>query len=196
MGLALAQSAATVLQMRPARPSLPMRLALGLLHRGPLFMTGRRGVNALSSNWRSRQDPDASVSDQTVEALERRGWAQVTDYQDWRARRWCALLTPEGEATYRAAGGLHAGAARPPPEAELTLERFDEALAAIRAELAGLAGEAARIGPRVKVAREEIAQALRETERVTGRIAELTRLAGALGERRDAMRALLIERRR
>lgn len=190
--VALAERAASI--AAPARLSLPMRLALGYLHAGPLFMSGPRN-NALAGIWRSRQQPDAAVTDQTVEALERRGWARVTEYEGWRERRWCALLTPEGEAAYRAAGGLHAGLPRLPPAAEIAVEKFDETLAAIRGELAGLAQEAAGIAPRIKHARAEIDQALRDSERATARIAELTRLAGSLTERRNSLRGLLVERR-
>jgi hypothetical protein len=178
------------------RPTLPMRLALGHLHYGPLFMSGPRKATAIQGTWRSREKPDAAVHDQTVEALERRGWAVVRSYQGASEQRWCAMITAAGEAAYAGAGGAYADTPRLPAPAELTLERFDEALAAIRAELAGLAEEAARIAPRIRLARDEIGAALRDNERVTARIAELTRLAGGLGERRDAVRALLIERRR
>ena len=182
----------------PERPqiTLPMRVALGLLHAGPLYLTGSRADHGSVGRWRSRARPDAVVLDQTVEALERRGYVAVRDYVAGEVRRWCAQLTPDGEAAYRAIGGLYAGAPRLPPDVEMTLERLDDALAHVGSELESLAREAAAIGPRIQAARDEIGHAIRDNERVTARVAELTRLAGSLGGHRDAMRALLIERRR
>lgn len=182
--------------VRPARPSYPMRLALGWLHFGPIFLSGSRKPTAQLGTWRSRERADAAVHDQTVEALERRGWAEVRSYEGASGTRWCAMITCAGEAAYEQAGGLHAGLPRLPAPVSATIERFDEALAAIQCELAELAEVAARIGPRIRLARDEINLAIRDNERTTARIAELTRLAGSLGERRDALRALLIERRR
>ena len=195
MGAVVALAPAAAAAERP-QLTLPMRVALGLLHAGPLYLTGTRAAQAASGHWRSRQRPEASVVDATVEALERRGYVALRDYEAAGMRRWCAQLTGEGEAAYRAAGGLYAGAPRLAPEVELTLERLDEALARIGADLAALAREAAAIGPRIQAARDEIGLAIRDNERATARIAELTRLAGSLTGHRDAMRALLAERRR
>lgn len=180
----------------PERPSLPMRLALGWLHFGPLFMSGPRKPTAQVGTWRSREKPDAAVADQTVEALERRGWATVRGYEGDSVTRWLAVLTAEGEAAYAAIDGVHAGVPRVPPPAAATIARFDEALAKIQGELADLAGAATRIGPRIQAARDEISFAIRDNERVTARIATLTTLAGSLTGHREAMRALLAERRR
>ncbi|CAN7333523.1 hypothetical protein LJR090_002526 [Bosea sp. LjRoot90] len=178
------------------RPSLPMRLALGYLHFGPLFMSGPRKATAQVGTWRSRERAEAAIADQTIEALERRGWAQATSYEGANETRWCAMLTAAGESAYAQAGGMHARLPRLPAPAEVTIERFDEALAAIREEFTELAAIAARIGPRIIQARDEITLAIRDNERITARIATLTRLAGSLGERRDAVRTLLLERRR
>lgn len=182
----------------PERPqlTLPMRIALGLLHAGPLYLTGSRAEHGSVGHWRSRARPDAIVLDQTMTALERRGYATMRDYAAGDLRRWCAQLAPEGEGAYRAVGGLYAGAPRLAPDVEITLERLDDALARIGSELADLARAAAAIGPRIQAARDEISLAIRDNERATARIAELTRLAGSLSGHRDAMRALLIERRR
>jgi hypothetical protein len=178
------------------RPSLPMRLALGWLHFGPLFMSGPRKPTAQVGTWRSREKDEAAVADQTIVALERRGFCQVTSYEGASLTRWCALLTAAGEEAYAKIGGLHVGVPRVPLPAQAAIERFDEALAAISEELAALSTVAARIGPRIQQARDEISLAIRDNERTTARIAELTRLAGGLGGHRDAMRALLTERRR
>lgn len=182
----------------PERPqiTLPMRVALGLLHAGPLYLTGSRADHGAAGRWRSRARPDAVVLDQTVEALERRGYVAVRDYAAGELRRWCAQLSPAGEAAYRAVGGLYAGAPRLATDVEMTLERLDDALARVGSELEGLAREAAAIGPRIQAARDEIGLAIRDNERATARIAELTRLAASLGGHRDAVRALLAERRR
>lgn len=182
----------------PERPqiTLPMRIALGLLHAGPLYLTGTRAAHGAAGHWRSRQRPDASVVDATVEALERRGFVAVSDYDAGGLRRWCAQLTAEGEAAYRAVGGFYVGAPRLAPDIELTLEGFDDALARIAGELTTLGEGAAGIGPRIAAARTEIETATRDAARITARIAELTRLAGSLTGHRDALRRHLAERRR
>lgn len=182
----------------PERPqiTLPMRVALGLLHAGPLYLTGSRADHGSVGRWRSRARPDAVVLDQTLEALERRGYVAVSDYAAGDFRRWCAQLTEAGEAAYRAIGGLYVGAPRLAPDIELTLEGFDDALARIGGELATLGEAAAGIGPRILAARAEIENATRDAARFTARIAELTRLAGSLTGHRNALARHLAERRR
>jgi hypothetical protein len=182
----------------PERPqlTLPMRIALGLLHAGPLYLTGSRADHGSVGRWRSRARPDAIVLDQTMTALERRGYATMRDYSAGEVRRWCAQLAPAGEAAYRAVGGLYAGAPRLAPDVELTLERLDDALARIGAELNGLGEAAGQVGPRIAAARAEIEAATADCARFTARIAELTRLAGGLTGHRDALRRHLVERRR
>lgn len=172
----------------PERPTLPMRLALGFLHAGPLFLTGTRAAHCSTGHWRSRQRPEAAVVDQTIEALERRGFVEVVGYEAAGCRRWCAQLTQAGEAAYRAAGGLYTGAPRLTPDVEMTVERLDDALARIGSELKSLGEEAGRIGPRIAAARGEIDAATKECTRITARIAELTRLAGSLTGHRNAIR--------
>lgn len=119
--------------------TLPMRIALGFLHTGALYLEPNRV-------WRCRAFPQERVLDKTVRALETMGVCELREYAgQYGARRACQSLTAFGIALYARIGGKYADRRPPPVQAEGALRETEVALDEMAEQEARLARQIALI---------------------------------------------------
>jgi DNA-binding MarR family transcriptional regulator len=156
--------------------SLAMRLALGQLHTGALYLD-RYG------NWRSREQPSSPVLDKTVRSLERRGLALLQEYEGLqRDRRICAVVTPAGRRAYQ--GGVLAHRTPPPVRSEAILFEIEAALIALDRESRELTDKLDGFSSQQFAAQKQLGE-------IETRLARLERARQSLDARRIDLRALV-----
>lgn len=156
--------------------SLAMRLALGQLHTGALYLD-RYG------NWRSREQPGSPVLDKTVRSLERRGLALLQEYEGLhRDRRICAVVTFAGRRAYQ--GGVLAHRTPPPVRSEAILFEIEAALIALDRESRELTDKLDGFSSQQLAAQKQLAE-------IETRLARLERCRESLDARRIDLRALV-----